>query len=146
MVFVLDRMTKALVGSSIAPEGSVTVIKGFFDLTYARNTGAAFSILSDAHESFRVPFLLISTAAAIALLFYFIKKTAPEHKAMQFALALILGGAAGNLADRLMYGYVVDFIDWHIGGFHWPAFNVADSGITVGVVLLGIETIIRKKV
>lgn len=144
-VFLLDRLTKMAVQSKMGFEETIPVIKGFFDLTYIRNTGAAFGIMAFARDGFRVPFLLASTAVAIGLLVYFVKKTREDERLLLFALALVLGGALGNLADRLVYGFVIDFLYFHIGEHYWPAFNVADSGITVGVLLLGFDLLIKKK-
>jgi len=144
-VFLLDRLTKFLVVDYVCFGDAVPVIPGFFDITYVRNTGAAFSLMAHAHDSLRVPFLLVTSLCAVGVLFYFIKVTKPEHRLILFSLALILGGAAGNLADRALYGSVVDFISWHIGGYYWPAFNIADSGITVGVSILGIEMLLNKR-
>lgn len=144
-LWLADRLTKLVVVRNFRLERSYTVVAGYFDLTYVRNTGAAFGLLSMLSGPLRLPFFLATTLAAVAVLGYFIKKTRPEDALMQAALALVIGGAAGNLTDRLVYGYVIDFIDWHVGGRHWPAFNVADSGITVGVILLGLEIFLRGK-
>ena len=144
-VYLLDRLTKLAVVEKIKLFDSVTVINGFFELTNVQNTGAAFSLFAQAGEAFRVPFLLASTVAAIGLLLYFLGKANPQDTLVVAALAMILGGAFGNLTDRLVYGYVIDFINWHIGEHYWPAFNIADSGITVGVCILGIEIALRKK-
>ena len=144
-VFILDRLTKLAVQSNIGFEDTIPVIRGFFELTYVRNTGAAFGIMAFARDSFRVPFLLASTAAAIGLLVYFVRKTRDDEYLLLVALAMVLGGALGNLADRLVYGYVIDFLYFHVREYYWPAFNVADSGITVGVALLGFDLLIRKR-
>jgi len=145
VVYALDRLSKLLVIENFGLGQSYAVLDGWFDVTYVRNLGAAFGFLSFLDGSFRLPFFLVTTLAAIGLLVYFIIKARPQDVLVLFALAIIIGGALGNLTDRLMYGYVVDFIDWHVGGQHWPAFNIADSGITVGVVLLGIEIFLRGK-
>lgn len=145
-VYLLDRLTKLAVVEKIKLFESVTVIKGFFELTHVRNSGAAFSLFAQAGEAVRVPFLLASTVAAIALLLYFLRLAKPQDRLVVAALAMILGGALGNLTDRVFYGFtVIDFINWHIGEHYWPAFNIADSGITVGVCILGIEIVLRKK-
>jgi signal peptidase II len=144
-VYLLDRLTKLAVVEKIQLFDSVTVVKGFFDLTNVQNTGAAFSLFAQADDGFRVPLLVASSVAAILLLLYFLRKVDPRETLVIVALAMILGGALGNLTDRLLYGYVIDFINWHIGEHYWPAFNIADSGITVGVCILGIEIVLRKK-
>jgi signal peptidase II len=145
VVYILDRLTKLAIIENFGLDQSHTVVAGYFDVTYIRNTGAAFGILSFLDDSFRLPFFLVTTLAAIAMLVYFIIKTRPGDVLTLIALALIIGGALGNMTDRQVYGYVIDFIDWHVGGHHWPAFNIADSGITVGVSLLGIEIFLRGK-
>jgi len=144
-VFALDRYTKQLVTGNVELGGSINVVDGFFDLTYVRNLGAAFGFLSLLDSSYRVPFFATTTLAAVCLLLYFAHKTEPGNVLLLVSLALVTGGALGNLADRLMYGYVVDFIDWYIGSYHWPAFNIADSAITAGIAIMGEEIIIRKK-
>ncbi len=145
-MFCLDRLTKFLVAGHMAPGESLRVVNGFFDITLVHNTGAAFGIMAYAPESLRLPFLLVSAVVAVLLLLYFVSKTDESETLTLVALAMVIGGAAGNIADRAALGYVVDFIDWHAREFyHWPAFNIADSGITVGVFLLGYEFLIKKK-
>lgn len=146
IIFCLDRLTKVLVERHLQLWDSVPVIKGYFDFTLVHNTGAAFGFMAVARESLRLPFLLITAACAVALLLYFIKRTDSHETLTLVALAMVVGGAAGNMADRIAYGYVIDFIDWHIGElYHWPAFNIADSGITVGVFILAYEFLVKKK-
>lgn len=118
---------------------SVPVIPGFFDLTYIRNSGAAFGFLAGASPSLTGPlFIVLSVLASAAVVFYY-RRTPAQQIMVRTALSWILGGALGNFLDRLVYGEVVDFLDVHWGGLHWPAFNVADSAITLGVIglLLG---------
>jgi len=145
VVLILDRLTKSLVVDWVCYGDMVPVVPGFFDLTYVRNTGAAFSLMAGARDSVRLPFLVLTSLAAVVVLFYFIRITRPEHRLVLFALSLILGGAAGNLIDRAFYGSVIDFIYWHIGGYYWPAFNIADSGITVGVTILCGDMLLSKR-
>ena len=145
-IFCLDRLTKVLAVRHLQLWESVPVIKGYFDITLVHNTGAAFGFMAVARQSLRLPFLLITAGLAVALLLYFIKRTDGHETLTLFALAMVVGGAAGNMADRIAYGYVIDFIDWHAGElYHWPAFNIADSGITVGVFFLAYEFLIKKK-
>jgi signal peptidase II len=145
-VYFLDRLTKLAVVENFRLNQSMPVIVGYFDITHVHNTGAAFGLFSLAQDTFRVPFLLASTLAAIAVLIVFVRKTRPDEVLMQIAFALVIGGAVGNLTDRLLYGYVIDFIDWHVGDYyHWPAFNIADSGISVGIFLIAVEVFIRGK-
>lgn len=145
MVYVLDRLSKALIAGNFGLDEPHTVIEGYFDVTYVRNTGAAFGVLAFLQDSYRLPFFIVTTLAAIALLVYFVRRTGPGETLVLLSLALILGGALGNLTDRVLYGYVIDFIDWHVGEQHWPAFNIADSGITTGIILLGVEILLRGK-
>jgi signal peptidase II len=145
-IFCLDRVTKMLAIRHLQLWDSVPVIKGYFDITLVHNTGAAFGFMAVARQSLRLPFLLITAGAAVALLFYFIKRTDSHETLTLVALAMVVGGAAGNIADRIAFGYVIDFIDWHAGEFyHWPAFNIADCGITVGVFILAYEFLVKKK-
>ena len=142
LVFCLDRLTKFLVAGHMAPGESLRVVNGFFDITLVHNTGAAFGIMAYAPESLRLPFLLVSAVVAVLLLLYFVSKTDESETLTLVALAMVIGGAAGNIADRAALGYVVDFIDWHAREFyHWPAFNIADSAITVGAVLLALDSL-----
>jgi signal peptidase II len=133
-ILVLDQVTKLLVERSMVPYQSEPVIASFFHLTYVRNTGAAFGLLAQAPDWFRQPFFFIATAVAIVALGLFLRHTAETDRLTILAVAAILGGAVGNLIDRLRYGYVIDFLDFHWRGYHWPAFNVADSCITLGVL------------
>jgi signal peptidase II len=127
-VVVLDQLTKMWVVSSMRLHESVPLIDGLLSLTYVRNTGAAFSLLAGAPEAFRVPFFLTVASVAIVAIGLFLWNTPASHRLTLVALALVLGGAAGNLIDRLTYGEVIDFVDVYWGDWHWPAFNVADSG------------------
>jgi signal peptidase II len=138
-VLILDRWTKAIVHSSFELGESVPIIDGLFDITYVRNTGIAFGILNSFGSPGQTALLvLFSMTAAIVVILYSIRSSVRD-RVLQLALSLILGGAVGNLVDRLMYGYVVDFLEFYRGPYRWPTFNVADSAITVGVILLAIE-------
>jgi signal peptidase II len=133
-IVVLDQITKAYIDSRFALYESVTLIENFFAITYVRNKGAAFGVLSDS--AYRIPFFIfVSVAASVAILWY-LARLREEQRPVRFALALILAGAVGNLIDRIRFGEVIDFIDVHWYHYHWPAFNVADSAITVGVAIL----------
>jgi signal peptidase II len=137
LTVLLDQVTKYLVMRHMRLYDSVTVIPGFFNLTYVRNKGAAFGILAGAQGTWRTVFFVVISLAALTALLFLIRKTG-ERLAIT-AYALICGGALGNLIDRLRFGEVVDFVEWYYRSFHWPAFNVADSAITVGVGLLLID-------
>ena len=144
-VYLLDRLSKKMVVDIIGLDQSMPVIAQFFHLTHVHNTGAAFGIFARAGDHARAPFFILTTLGALILLAYFVAHTDKTEKLVLAGLALIIGGACGNLTDRLLYGYVIDFIDWHVGSFHWPAFNIADSGITVGIIILGAELVFRGK-
>jgi signal peptidase II len=141
LVILLDQITKAVVVSHFAFGESVRVTS-FFDLVLAHNTGAAFSFLAGAGGWQRWFFTAIAMVAVVVII-YFLRKHADEPR-FCLALSLILGGAIGNLIDRVALGHVIDFLLFHYGGFLWPAFNVADSAITVGAVLLAWESLRAK--
>ncbi|MFP6664436.1 MAG: signal peptidase II [Deltaproteobacteria bacterium] len=135
-IIVADQWTKLWIDADMRLYQSIPVIDGFFSLTYVRNTGAAFSMFSDLPASFREPFFLGVAVIAVGAIGYFVRVTPPQDKRTLIACAFVLGGALGNTIDRLAYGSVIDFLDVYIGDWHWPAFNVADSFISIGVVLL----------
>jgi signal peptidase II len=145
LVVGLDQISKMYVSSVMSLHASHPVIDGFFNITYVRNPGAAFGFLSNAAPMFRSLFLIVVSAAAIVMILYFLAKNKSAAMLLTFALSLILGGAVGNLLDRIRFGNVVDFLDFYIASWHWPAFNVADSAISVGAVLLIVEMFVRKK-
>jgi signal peptidase II len=137
-VLVADQATKAIVQAAMTP-GDSKSIDGlpFFALTYVRNTGAAFGLLADTRPEIRLPLFLVVTVVAVGALVSFLRRTSPDHRWLVGALGGILGGALGNLICRIRYPHtVIDFLDVHWGEHHWPAFNVADSAITVGVAIV----------
>jgi len=138
LAVILDQVSKLVVVSSMQLYQSIP-ITSFFKLTYVRNTGAAFSFLSDAGGWQRWFFaglaIIISMVIAVWL-----TRLKQHETVLAVALSLVLGGAIGNLIDRLAYGYVIDFLDVYYGSWHWPAFNIADSAITLGVVLMLLES------
>jgi signal peptidase II len=142
---LLDFITKAYISSTMFLHESFVVIGGFLNITYVRNPGAAFSFLADAPPVFRFVFFVTVTVLAIILVLTYITRSKIEEPFMTFALSLILSGAVGNLIDRVRFGEVIDFIDVYIGSHHWPAFNVADSAISVGAVILLLEMFRGKK-
>lgn len=135
-IVALDQATKAIVDRSMLLNHSVPVIDGIFSLTYIRNTGAAFGFLARSGEFFRRTFLIGFSIAAIGFIVVMLRRLPQHEKLLTVALGFILGGAIGNLIDRLLYGEVIDFLDFYWSYHHWPAFNVADSFITVGVVVI----------
>ena len=140
-IVVLDQVTKWAVLGFFANRAPREEITGFFNLVLAYNKGAAFSMLASA-PGWQTP-LLIAFALVAAVVVSALILRNPEKRLLCLGLALILGGAVGNLIDRMRFGHVVDFLDFHALGWHWPAFNVADSGITIGALLLILEGFVR---
>jgi len=137
VVLALDQATKFYIDSRFKLFESLTVVENFFNITYVRNKGAAFGIF--ANSAFRVPFFIgVSLLASLGILWY-LRRLRREQRLLATALSLIFAGAVGNLIDRIRLGEVIDFLDAHWYQYHWPAFNVADSAITVGVGLLLID-------
>lgn len=135
-IVFLDQLTKYLVVKNINPLDSIEILP-FLHLVNVRNTGAAFGMFRNLSSEF---FILISVGAVIFVTYLLIKNAYNN-----VGLSLLLGGAIGNLIDRLLYGKVIDFIDFSIGDFHWPAFNIADSSLTIGIGLILLTSILRKK-
>ncbi len=140
LILVADQVTKLLIVGSYRL-GDFTTITSFFNIVRAHNTGAAFSFLAQAGGWQR--WLFTGFGVLAALLFVWQLRAHPGQKLFSFALASILGGAIGNVIDRMVYGYVVDFLDFHAAGWHFPAFNVADAGISLGAVLLIVDELLR---
>jgi signal peptidase II len=143
---------KNLQERGLADPNFVPVFPSFWQFRYTQNRGAAFGFLSRSTDQFRVPLFYLISAAAVIFIFSYYRKLATGQRYMQIALALVLGGALGNAIDRLLRGYVIDFIDWHWfdpnwlrPSLHWPTFNVADSAISVGLVMLFLEMIFARK-
>ena len=145
LVIVLDQLSKWLVLESIR-FGETIYVAPFWNWVLTYNPGAAFSFLADQPGWQRWFFSILAIAVSAWIAFEL--KKHPEQKLLSLALALVMGGALGNVIDRLRFGAVVDFIQWHAAGFYWPAFNVADSAITVGAILLVFEqlTVTSKKI
>ena len=143
-VIFLDQITKIYINSNILIHDSFSVIGGLFNITHIRNTGAAFGFLAKVSPMFRFIFLIAVTVAAILLIIYYFWKTGGERMLLNISLSLILGGAVGNLIDRVRLGEVIDFLDFYIGAYHWPAFNVADSAISAGAIILIFEVLKRR--
>jgi len=137
LILVIDQLTKLYIDRTMKLYQSIPVIDGLFSLTYLRNRGAAFSFLSDA--SWRLPFFLIATVIAVIAILVAFKKLRDDQRFAAVSLTLILAGAVGNLIDRVRLGEVIDFLDVYWRNHHWPAFNVADSAICVGVALLAFD-------
>lgn len=145
LIIALDQFTKYLVTHKFVLGETIPIVSGFFNLTYIRNTGAAFGIFAQAHPSFRIPFFVIVPLVALAAIGYIFRKIGRQDLKLAAALTLVIGGAIGNLIDRLQLGYVVDFLDFNWKyQYHFPAFNVADSAICVGVGILMLDLLTQR--
>jgi signal peptidase II len=142
VVLGLDQATKAWVLQTLPGAPPLTVIPGFFDLVFSRNTGGVFGLLAGAPSFGRRAFFVGATALALGAIALFLRRWGRESRLLTVALALVAGGAVGNLIDRLRFGSVVDFIDWYWGSHHWYTFNIADSAISTGAVLLIVHSLL----
>ncbi len=145
VVIAFDQLTKQLVVAGLGLHDSVPVINGFLNLVHVRNPGAAFGFLAKMPDYFRSVFFISVTLGAIAMIIFYVRMNKITEMPLLLPLSLIFAGAIGNLIDRLRFGEVVDFIDVYVSTHHWPAFNVADSAISVGAVLLLISLLRQKK-
>jgi signal peptidase II len=137
LVLILDQASKLYIDRTLPLHSSITVIRGFFNITYLRNKGAAFGIL--ANSAYRLPFFILVSAVAVAVIFEAVRRLRDDQRFAAVSLALIFSGALGNLIDRVRLGEVIDFLDAHWFEHHWPSFNIADSAICIGVALLAID-------
>lgn len=143
-VVLLDQVTKQVIIETVPLHADIRVIPGFFSLTHLYNPGGAFGIFAGSQSMWRHWLFLIATVAALGLLFYFYRQTPKSYRMLRFGLGLITGGAVGNLIDRLRFGEVVDFLLFYVGRFSWPAFNVADSAVSVGVAVFLFHIVFKK--
>lgn len=141
VVIVLDQLTKAIIAATLTLHQSIEVIPGLLNITYIRNPGAAFGLFREGGV-FGLALLLVLSFVALIVVVYLYRGTG--NKVTAFALSLVAGGAIGNLIDRVRFGEVVDFLDFYIGPYHWPAFNIADSAITIGVTVTILLLYIRR--
>lgn len=144
IVLLLDRLAKWAIASNIALYQSVVVIPGFFRLTHVQNTGAAFGLFAESSAQWKVGALVSFSILALIVVSALLWKNGHALSTTSIGLSLILGGAMGNLWDRMVSGHVVDFLDFYVGNYHWPAFNVADSAIVIGAILLVSEIVFAK--
>lgn len=144
LVIIGDQVTKAMVERSMPEGGLVPVLPGFFNLTHTTNTGVAFGIFSGSPAPWKTALLIVVSAVLIVAVASFVWRSRQLHWEASVGLALVLGGALSNLADRIRAGQVVDFLDIYWRGYHWPAFNLADSAIVVGAVFLAIQIILSE--
>lgn len=139
-VLLVDQATKAAVQGTMTPGESIPVLP-VLSLTYVRNPGAAFGILGGVPAGIRLPLLLVVTVVALGVLLQLARETPVGQRGTLLAIGGVLGGAAGNLVCRLRYGEVVDFLHLHWGAWYWPMFNVADSAITIGVIVIALSSL-----
>ncbi|MEA1901346.1 MAG: signal peptidase II, partial [Thermodesulfobacteriota bacterium] len=143
-VIIFDQITKAIILYSLPLYHSISVIPGCFSLTHIHNPGGAFGFMANQSPVLRSMIFLFFSALAVCLIFYFYKKTPKEYSLLTAGFALIFGGAIGNLIDRIRFGKVVDFLDFYVGSLHWPAFNIADSAISIGMVIFAYHFLFKK--
>ncbi|HVS16911.1 MAG TPA: signal peptidase II [Thermoanaerobaculia bacterium] len=141
LVVAVDQWSKWLIERRLELYESTTVIPGFFDIVHVFNTGIAFGLFPSRGELFGTVVLGLLGLVALSIVGVYFTRAAPHHTLLLFALSLIMGGAIGNLIDRLLLGAVTDFFDVYVGSRHWPTFNVADSAISIGIGLLALETL-----
>ncbi len=145
IVLILDQISKAVFLGILEPGRSVAIIPGFFALTLVTNTGGVFGILRDLDGAPRAVLFGLLPVVAIALMVWYARSLEDDRRSPLAAVGMILGGAAGNLVDRIRWGHVVDFLDAYVGEYHWPAFNLADSAICVGVALLLLDGLVSRR-
>lgn len=145
-IILVDQITKILVQSRFQLHESIVIVEGYFSFTYILNPGAAFGFLADQSATFRMIFFGIVSVVALILLGVFFRETPEEDRMGLVAISLLFGGAIGNMIDRVRMGEVIDFLDFYIEHYHWPAFNVADSAITIGITLLILHVFMQNKV
>lgn len=143
-IIVLDQLTKLLILQYLPLHSSLEIIPGFFNLVHVRNPGGAFSIFAGANSALRQGLFMGLTVFIVIVLLFAYRKLRPEDRWTRTSYALIVGGALGNLVDRLRFGEVIDFLDCYVGAYHWPAFNTADSAITAGALML-VVSLLRGK-
>ena len=141
-VIILDRITKLAIVQALRLGQGIPVVPGFFDIVFILNPGAAFGFLATLSDQVRNPFFILISVLAVILIVFYHARYLRSRRLVSVALGLVLGGALGNLIDRLHYGMVVDFLDVHVGPYHWPAFNVADSAISIGVGLMILDMLL----
>lgn len=143
IIVALDQWTKSLIIGSFRLGESTPIINDFFNLTYVQNPGAAFGLLAHSNSWFRVPFFIFVPIVALSTIALIFRKLDAKDLKLSSSLSLVIGGAVGNLIDRVSLSYVIDFLDFHWGSnYHFPAFNVADSAICVGVAILMLDLVI----
>ncbi|HDR16943.1 MAG TPA: signal peptidase II [Desulfobacteraceae bacterium] len=137
LTLLLDQATKLAVAAALPVYGSISVIPGFFNLVHVRNKGMAFGMMNRPDSGFFFIFLVVASIAAIVVLgYWYLSRRESEKFSVSLGICLMMGGAVGNLIDRLRLGEVIDFIDLYLGSYHWPAFNIADMAVSCGALLV----------
>ena len=144
-VFAVDRITKMLIESRVSVVDTISVIPGFFDIIHSQNRGVAFGIFNDSTSEWRTIALIVLSIAAVIFVSALLWRPQKLDRWSFWGLSLVLGGAAGNLFDRVLWGKVTDFLEVYIGEHHWPTFNVADSAIVIGSALLILDMLRPKR-
>ncbi len=144
-VVLIDQATKWAVTRWVHPHETIPVVKGFFNLVHVRNRGMAFGLMNDPGSTLQTYLLLGASLLAICILLWWFKRLGEGGWGLALCLSLVLGGAVGNLADRFRLGEVIDFVDIYLGSYHWPAFNVADSAITIGTLGLALGLFFKRE-
>ena len=144
-VIILDQVSKFIIAASIGFYESVPVIGGFFNLVHVRNRGMAFGLMNRPDAGISLYFLIAITIIAVLLIIIWSVRLKHEERGLLFGLSLILGGAVGNLIDRIRLKEVIDFLDIYLGSYHWPAFNIADSAITIGAIWIAVYIVFFNK-
>jgi len=144
LIVSLDQISKAMIVKLITPYTSKTIIPGVFNITHIYNPGGAFGFMAGQSTFVRTILFLVVSTIAIGFIFYFYKNTPKTHPVLASGFALIFGGAIGNMIDRIRLGTVIDFLDFYIKDLHWPAFNIADSAISVGMAIFLFHLVFKK--
>jgi signal peptidase II len=143
-IVALDQITKAFILQILPLNDSISIVPGLFNLIHIQNPGGAFGFMANHSSGWIHSLFLFFTLLALGLIFYFYRNTPPTHPLLAIGFAFIFGGAIGNLIDRIRFGKVVDFLDFYIVNMHWPAFNVADSAVSVGIVIFLYHILFKK--
>lgn len=143
-VVLIDQLTKLAIVAKLAMRETIPIVPGFFNITHLRNPGGAFGLFATQSQSFRILVFLIISSVAVGFILYIYNSVPKSHPMLANALAMIFGGAIGNLIDRVRMGEVVDFLDCYISNLHWPAYNIADSAICIGVGIFVFHLILKR--
>lgn len=144
LVIIIDQISKYAVQHMLAMHDYIEIIPGFFNLTYVQNPGAAFGIFGETAGALRLIILIGISIFALAMLLFMYQKTEGRYTLTHLGIAMVIGGAVGNLIDRIRLSWVMDFLDFYWNGHHWPAFNIADAAITLGTVILMFNILFSK--